>query len=86
MHIGNDATWATTSWPPWGSSAITRWAPQSENQTRPSCQRGDSPNTTPSINTLMQERLPARSRLIGRGDGSTTGRSANRLRTRLRSR
>jgi hypothetical protein len=23
MHIGNDATWAMTSWPPLGSSAIT---------------------------------------------------------------
>ena len=32
-------------------SAITWFAPQSENQSRPSCQRGDSPNTTPSIRT-----------------------------------
>ena len=36
---------------PSASSAITWCAPESENQTRPSCQRGDSPNTTPSIRT-----------------------------------
>src|SRR5262249_21997402 len=41
----------TTSWLPSAFSAITRLAPQSENQTRPSCQRGDSPNTMPSIRT-----------------------------------
>jgi hypothetical protein len=51
MHIGNDRTVTTTSWPPSVSRAITWLAPQSENQTRPSCQRGDSPNTTPSIKT-----------------------------------
>src|SRR5215471_1536452 len=51
MHIGNDSTVATTSWPPPGSSAITLFAPQSENHRRPSCQRGDSPKTTPSIRT-----------------------------------
>jgi len=52
MHIGNDSTLTTILWPPWGSSAITWCAPQSENQTRPSCQRGDSPNEIPSINTV----------------------------------
>src|SRR6266851_3309801 len=51
MHIGNDATVTTTSWLPSVPSAITWFAPQSENQSRPSCQRGDSPNTTPSIRT-----------------------------------
>src|SRR6266851_2283031 len=51
MHIGNDATVATTWWLPSVPSAITWFAPQSENQSRPSCQRGDSPNTTPSIRT-----------------------------------
>jgi hypothetical protein len=51
MHIGNDATVTTTSWLPSMPSAITWFAPQSENQSRPSCQRGDSPKTTPSIKT-----------------------------------
>src|SRR5260221_9699688 len=51
MHIGNDGTVAITWWLPSAPSAITWFAPQSENQTRPSCQRGDSPNTMPSIRT-----------------------------------
>src|SRR5260221_6718680 len=51
MHIGNDGTVAITWWLPSAPSAITWFAPQSENQSRPSCQRGDSPNTTPSIRT-----------------------------------
>src|SRR6478672_4372189 len=51
MHIGKDATVAITSWLPSVPSAITWFAPQSENQSRPSCQRGDSPNTTPSSRT-----------------------------------
>lgn len=54
---GNRCTWGmmrrftTTSWLPSGPSMITWFAPQSENQSRPSCQRGDSPKTTPSIRT-----------------------------------
>src|SRR6266516_1938665 len=51
MHIGNDGTVTTTSWLPSLLSAITWLAPQSANQSRPSCQRGDSPNTTPFIKT-----------------------------------
>src|SRR6266480_3576138 len=51
IHIGNDATVTTTSRLPSVPSAITWFAPQSENQSCPSCQRGDSPNTTPSIRT-----------------------------------
>src|ERR1700730_7484854 len=51
MHMGNDATVTTTSWLPSMPSAITWFAPQSENQSRPLCQRGDSPKTTPSIRT-----------------------------------
>src|SRR3984893_5571729 len=51
MHMGNDATVTTTSWLPSMPSAITWFAPQAENQSRPLCQRGDSPNTTPSIRT-----------------------------------
>src|SRR5260221_7138792 len=51
MHIGNDGTVAITWWLPSAPSAITWFAPQSENQSRPSCQRGDSPNTPPSIRT-----------------------------------
>jgi hypothetical protein len=35
---------------------------QSENQTRPSCQRGDSPNEIPSINTVMRDRLPGKAK------------------------
>ena len=41
MHIGNDATVTTTWWLPSMPSAITWFAPQSENHSRPSCQRGD---------------------------------------------
>src|SRR5258706_13895830 len=51
MHIGNDGTVAITWWLPSAPSAITWFAPQSANHSRPSCQRGDSPNTTPSIRT-----------------------------------
>ena len=57
-------------------SASTWFAPQSENQSRPSCQRGDSPNTTPSIRTSAapgRVRVPRdhRGRDCGRrGDGS----------------
>ena len=51
MHIGNDGTVTTTSWLPSALSAITWFAPQSANQTRPSCHRGDSPNTMPSMRT-----------------------------------
>ena len=53
MHIGNDGTLTMTSWLPSRPSAITWPAPQSENQSRPSCQRGDSPNAIPSIRTVM---------------------------------
>ena len=52
MHIGNDGT-VTNLGLPSASSTITWLAPQSENQTRPSCQRGDSPKTTPSISTVI---------------------------------
>jgi len=43
-------------------SAITWFAPQSENQRRPSCQRGDSPNTMPSIRTSAAPTLTSPSR------------------------
>jgi hypothetical protein len=57
-------------------SASTWFAPQSENQSRPSCQRGDSPDTTPSIRTSAapgRVRVPRdhRGRDCGRrGDGN----------------
>ena len=58
MRIGNEGTLTTTSWPPPGSSAITWWAPQSENQSLPSCHRGDSPNAIPSMHSHVQTDAP----------------------------
>jgi hypothetical protein len=51
MHMGKEATLATTSRLPSALSAITWLAPQSENQRRSSCQRGDSPKTMPPNRT-----------------------------------
>src|SRR5215217_5458856 len=45
MQNGNDSTRRMTSLLPSRSTAMISWAPQSENQSRLSCQRGDSPNT-----------------------------------------
>ncbi len=53
MHIGNVLTSASTLAALAATTARTPPAPQSENQSRPSCQRGDSPNTMPSISTSM---------------------------------
>ena len=53
MHIGNELTSASTLGAPPAATEKTRPAPQSENHNRPSCQRGDSPNTMPSITTSM---------------------------------
>lgn len=53
MHIGNEATSASTVWLPSGATETTRPAPQSDNHSRPLRQRGDSPNTMPSVNTFM---------------------------------
>ena len=47
MHIGNEATSASTVGVPSAASEKTRPAPQSANHSRPSRQRGDSPNTMP---------------------------------------
>src|SRR6266566_9355502 len=51
IHIGNDGnwTWTMTSLLPSRSTAMTCWAPQSENHRRSSCHRGDSPNAMPVI-------------------------------------
>src|SRR5260370_1436833 len=51
IHIGNDGnwTWTMTSLLPSRSTAMTSWAPQSENHRRSSCHRGDSPNAMPVI-------------------------------------
>ena len=61
-------------------SAITWCAPQPENQTRPSCQRGDSPNTTPSIRTLGAPKVTLRENFAAAARGmcwaaKTTSRS-----------
>jgi hypothetical protein len=53
MHIGKEATTTSTLGVPLAATEKTRPAPQSENQSSPSRQRGDSPNTMPSINTPM---------------------------------
>src|SRR5215211_8207469 len=55
MHIGNEATSASTVGEPSAATEMTRPAPQSENHSRSSRQRGDSPNTMPSISTSMGE-------------------------------
>src|SRR5918999_756559 len=44
---GNEGTRTTTSLLPSRSTAMISCAPQSANQSRPSCQRGDSPNAMP---------------------------------------
>src|SRR3712207_4914646 len=49
MQNGNDGTRATTSLLPSRSTAMSSCVPQSENQRRLSCQRGDSPNAMPVI-------------------------------------
>jgi hypothetical protein len=51
MHIGNDATVATHLVAAVGAERDHLVRAPVENQRRPSCQRGDSPNTTPSIRT-----------------------------------
>src|SRR5215510_3621105 len=43
----------TTSRLPSRSVAMISWAPQSENQRRPSCQRGDSPIAKPVSNVFI---------------------------------
>src|SRR5215208_1747884 len=55
MHIGNEATSASTVGEPSAATEMTRPAPQSESHSRSSRQRGDSPNTMPSISTSMGE-------------------------------
>src|SRR6266581_296961 len=49
IHNGNDGTRTMTSLWPSRSTAMTSCAPQSENQRRSSCHRGDSPNARPLI-------------------------------------
>src|SRR5215212_1914654 len=49
MQNGNDGMRTMTSLLPWRSTAMSSCAPQSENQRRSSCQRGDSPNMMPAI-------------------------------------
>src|SRR5215208_7017115 len=49
MQNGNDGMRTMTSLLPSRLTATTSCAPQSENQRRSSCQRGDSPNTMPVI-------------------------------------
>src|SRR3954452_22403122 len=51
MHMGNDFTSASTMGALPDATEKTRPAPQSESHNRPSRQRGDSPNTMPSIST-----------------------------------
>jgi hypothetical protein len=53
MHIGKEATAASTRGVPPAAMEKTFPAPQSETQSRPSRQRGDSPNTMPSMSTSM---------------------------------
>src|SRR5687768_8602207 len=50
MLKGDEGKWTMTSLLPSGSTATISREPQSENQRRPSRQRGDSPNTIPVIN------------------------------------
>jgi hypothetical protein len=50
MLNGDDAMRTTTSLLPSKSTATISCVPQSENQSRSSCQRGDSPKTMPVIN------------------------------------
>ena len=52
MHISEETSASSTGSSPWVTDQ-TRPAPQSENHSRPSCQRGDSPNTISSIHTFM---------------------------------
>ena len=47
MQNGNDSMVATTSLAPSRPTAWSRCPAQSLNQSRPSCQRGDSPNEMP---------------------------------------
>src|SRR5215211_3287667 len=49
MQNGNEGTRTMTSLSPSRSTATTSCVPQSENQRRSSCQRGDSPNAMPVI-------------------------------------
>src|SRR5207302_1738899 len=48
---GNEEPRYMTSAPPSRSTATTSCVPQSENQRRPSCQRGCSPKTKPVMST-----------------------------------
>src|SRR5829696_9666092 len=49
MQNGNDGMRTMTSLLPSRSTAMSSCAPQSANQRRSPCQRGDSPNTMPVI-------------------------------------
>ena len=49
IQIGKPSTWACTVWSlPSGLTLMTSPSIQSQNQRRPSCQRGDSPKATSS--------------------------------------
>src|SRR6476660_640551 len=90
MENGIDATFVITSGPPSGSSACTVWSTQSENHSRPSCQRGDSPSPSPPVKTVGSGALIAisRSRLAGArvpqraGGGESLARLEQRLEAR----
>ena len=66
MHISCSTSASRTGSAPAVTDQI-RPAPQSENQSLPSCQRGDSPNTISSIQRLMRDRPAATPGLIAVG-------------------
>jgi len=69
MHIGNELTSASTGGALPDATEKTRPAPQSETHNGPSRERGESPNTMPSISTATTGTDRPTAELIARVDG-----------------
>src|SRR6516225_5095735 len=69
---GNDGALRMTSLFPLRSTAITSCVPQSENHSRPSCQRGCSPKRMPVIKVLTNQPLLSHATAGHHSERSTT--------------